>query len=111
MSSPAESRSQTDFGECLVVKTRPGNNNFNLLLKFYWGKNPSLPRLSCGYRDKFPAAPVKSAPMLMSQSKCSANLQLWCSMVSAEQSAKLPSRLVHSTAPVDSISAPPTVII
>ena len=33
------------------------------LLKFYRGKNPSLPRLSCGYRGKFPAAPVESAPM------------------------------------------------
>jgi len=47
---------QTDFCELLVVKCTQITTICNLLLKFYRGKNPSLPRLSCGYRGKFPAA-------------------------------------------------------
>jgi len=55
-------RSQTDFGEFLGLMCHD-NNNLILLLKFYWAKNPSLPRLSCGYQVKFAAVPVELAPM------------------------------------------------
>ena len=33
-------------------------------------KNQSLARLSCGYRGKFPAAPVESDPMLVIYNLC-----------------------------------------